>query len=165
MEYIEYDPAYPGAFAQLAETIHSALPDATVEHVGSTSVPGLGGRGVIDAVLVAEPRAHEALVAILKSLGFADFPYGPAQPAVTYVVRIKGRDYTALVYLLPASHEYVLGWLAFRDYMVRHPDEIERYAAIKKAAIADGKSQPWSYQQAKTPYLVELTNRMDLERK
>jgi len=42
-------------------------------------------------------------------------------------------------------------------------DEIEPYAAVKKAAIADGKTQPWSYQQAKTPYLVELEQRIQRE--
>ena len=43
------------------------------------------------------------------------------------------------------------------------PDEVERYTAIKKAAIAEGKTQPWAYQEAKTPYLIELTERIEFE--
>jgi len=64
------------------------------------------------------------------------------------------------VYLLPRTHELVRGWLAFREYLLQHPEEVERYAAIKRAAIAEGKTQPWTYQQAKTPYLVELAQRI-----
>ena len=163
MDYMEYDPAYPHVFAHLTQTIHSVLPGATIEHVGSTSVPGLGGRGTLDCVLLSEPRDHATLVPALKQVGFAEFPYGAAQPALTCRVLSDGRNYEVLLYLLPPSHEYVRGWLAFRDFMRHHPEEIARYAAIKKAAIAEGKTQPWSYQQAKTPYLVELEQRIERE--
>jgi len=43
------------------------------------------------------------------------------------------------------------GWLAFRDFMHRHREEIEPYAAGKKAAIVDGKTQPWSYHDTSSP--------------
>jgi GrpB-like predicted nucleotidyltransferase (UPF0157 family) len=40
--------------------------------------------------------------------------------------------------------------------MRSHPDEIARYADVKRSALAEGRTTPWAYQQAKTPYLVEL---------
>jgi GrpB-like predicted nucleotidyltransferase (UPF0157 family) len=136
---------------------------ATIEHVGSTSVPGLGGRGTLDCVLLSEPREHATIVSALGQVGFGEVPYGAAQPAFTSRVHVDGRDYDVLLYLLPPSHEYVRGWLAFRDFMRRHPEEIEPYAGVKKAAIANGKTQPWTYQQAKTPYLIELERRIQRE--
>jgi GrpB-like predicted nucleotidyltransferase (UPF0157 family) len=163
MDYVEYDPAYPRVFAHLTQTIHSVLPAAKIEHVGSTSVPGLGGRGTLDCVLLSDPPDHDTIVPALEQIGFVEFPYGAAQPALTYRVHIEGHDYEVLLYLLPPSHDFVRGWLAFRDFMGHHPEEIERYAAVKKAAIAEGKTQPWSYQQAKTPYLIELEQRIQAE--
>jgi GrpB-like predicted nucleotidyltransferase (UPF0157 family) len=163
MDYVEYDPAYPRVVTHLTQTIHSVLPSATIEHVGSTSVPGLGGRGTLDCVLLSEPHDHAAILPVLRQVGFTEFPYGAAQPALTSRIHVEDRDYEVLLYLLPPSHEYVRGWLSFRNFMRRHPEEIEQYAAIKKAAIADGKTQPWSYQQAKTPYLIKLEQRIDRE--
>jgi len=163
MDYREYDPAYPRVFEQLGQTIRSVVPGARVEHVGSTAVPGLGGRGTLDAVLLAEPHEQAAVVAALTSIGFAEVPYGAVRPALTATVDVDGRAYGALLYVLPAGHEYVRGWLAFRAFMRRHPEEIERYAAIKQAAIAAGHTAPWSYQQAKTPYLLELAQRIERE--
>jgi GrpB-like predicted nucleotidyltransferase (UPF0157 family) len=160
MKFVEYDPAYPSVFARLKQTVHSVLPNAAIEHVGSTSVPGLGGRGAIDAVLLSETPDHAAIVTALRRVAFAEFPYGPARPALTTSLQVQGREYGVLLYLLPRTHELVQGWLAFREYMRENPQEVERYAAIKRAAIAEGKTQPWTYQQAKGPYLVELAERI-----
>jgi GrpB-like predicted nucleotidyltransferase (UPF0157 family) len=160
MTFVEYDATYPKVFARLNHTVHSVLPSADVEHIGSTSVPGLGGRGVIDAVLLSEPPDHAVILTALQQVGFTEFPYGPARPALTRTLQVEGREYAVLLYLLPRTHELVRGWLAFREYMLQHPEEVERYAAIKSAAIAKGKTQPWTYQQAKTPYLVELAHRI-----
>jgi GrpB-like predicted nucleotidyltransferase (UPF0157 family) len=123
----------------------------------------LGGRGTLDAVLVAEPQDHANILTALNRVGFTDFPYGAARPALTYTVPLDGNDYGVLLYVLPSSHAYVGGWLAFRDFMLRHPEEVERYATVKHAAIAEGHTEPWRYQQAKEPYLVELAARMEQE--
>ncbi len=160
MAFVESDPAYPSVFARLKQTIRSVLPSAELEHVGSTSVPGLGGRGAIDAVLLSESPDHAAIVTALQPVGFTEFRYGPARPALTTTVQFEGRDYGVLLYLLPRAHELVQGWLAFREHMNKNPVEVERYAAIKGAAIAEGKTEPWTYQRAKTPYLIELAQRI-----
>src|SRR5262249_42949145 len=161
IDFIEYDPAYPRVFAQVTETISSVLPNARIEHVGSTSVPRPGGRGTLDAVLLSEPAEDPTVVSALLSAGFTNFLYGPAQPAFTTTIHLGGRDYGVLLYVLPPGHELVRGWLAFREFMKRHPEEIERYAAIKRKAVAEGQTEPRTYQQAKTPYLVELAQRID----
>jgi GrpB-like predicted nucleotidyltransferase (UPF0157 family) len=47
--------------------------------------------------------------------------------------------------------------------MRQHPEEVDRYGTIKRDAIAKGKTDPSTYQQAKTPYLLELAQRIDRE--
>jgi GrpB-like predicted nucleotidyltransferase (UPF0157 family) len=75
----------------------------------------------------------------------------------------KTRTYEVLLYVLPAGHDHVAGWIRFREFMRRLPENIERYTATKKTAIADGKTEPWRYQEAKTPYVVELERRIERE--
>src|SRR5437867_1504842 len=64
-----------------------------LEHVGSTSVPGFGGRGALDVVLLSEPEEHADIVAGLSQIGFTDFPYGPSRPALTTSVQLEDREY------------------------------------------------------------------------
>jgi GrpB-like predicted nucleotidyltransferase (UPF0157 family) len=63
MSFEEYDPNYPAAFARLAESIRNAIPQADIEHVGSTSVPGLGGRPVLDVVIPSAAADRETRAA------------------------------------------------------------------------------------------------------
>ncbi|PZS24506.1 MAG: hypothetical protein DLM58_24580 [Pseudonocardiales bacterium] len=168
MAFEEYDEGYPRAFAQLEAAIHDVLPGVAVEHVGSTSVPGLGGRRVLDVVILSRPDHDEKMRAALSTIGFTDFPYahvlgnvGRLKPMLSGTARLEGgREYPVLLYLLPEDHDYVRGWIAWRQYMRQHPEEVERYAEVKRAVIASGQTDPRSYQQAKTPYLEELAKRL-----
>jgi hypothetical protein len=64
--YREYDPRAPEVARRVAEIIHRRLPDVIVEHVGSTAVPGCGGKGVVD--LLAPYRNADELAAIKATL-------------------------------------------------------------------------------------------------
>jgi GrpB-like predicted nucleotidyltransferase (UPF0157 family) len=164
MSFEGYDKGYPLAFARLVDEVHRVLPLVRVEHVGSTSVPGLGGRRVLDGVVVSNPEDHERFREKLLSIGFADFPWAHIKPMLKGSIQFNGKEFPVLLYLLPAEHEYVKGWIAFREYMRRHPEEIEKYARVKQAAIRNGQSDPGSYQQAKTPYLEDLAKRIASEK-
>ena len=68
-----------------------------------------------------------------------------------------------LLYVLPPDHPYLCGWRLSRDYLRAHPEEAQRYAEIKHHVIAEENITPWSYQQAKTPYLEDLARRVAAE--
>jgi GrpB-like predicted nucleotidyltransferase (UPF0157 family) len=76
---------------------------------------------------------------------------------------VAGKDYSLLVYVLPAEHELLRGFLAFRNYLLRHPEEMQAYAEVKRRILAEGKVDPRSYQAGKTPYLQELAARIAAE--
>ena len=161
VEYLEYDPNYPTVFEELRRLVRSVLPDRRVEHVGSTSVPGLGGRGVLDSVVVAPPEEQARVVEALRGRGFKEFPYGAVRPGLPTSIRLEQRDYPVVLYVVPANHEYLRGWLTFTAYMREHPDQVGRYAEVKRGALAEGHTDPWAYQEAKTPYLVELAQQIE----
>jgi GrpB-like predicted nucleotidyltransferase (UPF0157 family) len=161
MKFEDYDENYPLVFAKLSDKIHSALPGVRIEHVGSTSVPRLGGRGVLDIVVISlDPQDSEQIRIKLLEIGFKDFPYPYLKPMLTCSIEYDGRSYSVLLYVLPENHEFLKGWLVFREYMRSHPEELEEYEKVKKAAIDSGHSDPRRYQEAKTPYLQELAKRM-----
>lgn len=160
ISYQAYDPVYSRVFERLASDIHAVLPAARVEHVGSTSVPGLGGRPVIDAVVIAAVDAQPAIITTLLAAGFTRSPYAWIEPTLTTSLRADGVSYPVLLYVLDEEHPVVRGWLATREHWRANPDEADRYAQVKQAALADGHVQPWTYQQAKTPYLELLARQL-----
>ncbi len=161
ISYEDYDENYPRVFAEVAKAIRSVLPSAQVEHVGSTAVPGLGGRRVLDIVIPAERARHDEVVTKMLSIGFVKSPLTHIQPMLAGSIQYNGKDYPMLLYILPEDSEIYQGWIVFRAYMKQHPEEVQDYAEVKKKAIAAGKTDGWSYQRAKTPYLESLVKRIE----
>ncbi|GAC1571519.1 MAG: hypothetical protein NVS3B18_04690 [Candidatus Dormibacteria bacterium] len=159
----EYDPKYPEAFARLSELIRSALPSARVEHVGSTSVPGLGGRRTLDAVILAMETEQQRWASAVRQLGFTDAAFAWTKPMLTGTVEYQGSTYAVLLYFVSEGHGLYRGWVAFRDYLREHPDEASRYATVKRDALASGRTTPWDYQKAKTPYLQSIASQIESE--
>jgi GrpB-like predicted nucleotidyltransferase (UPF0157 family) len=154
--FADYDERYPAAFAALERRIRSVLPDVPVDHVGSTSVAGLGGRGVIDVVVVCPAAGQPGVVQALRGIGLADSPFAWIKPMLSGVIEHDGAAFPVLAYILDTDHELRRGLLATRDRLRSDPAEAARYAEVKRAALAAGHTSPWAYQQAKTPYLEAL---------
>jgi GrpB-like predicted nucleotidyltransferase (UPF0157 family) len=156
VSFLDYDVRYPAVFARLVELVHALLPDIAVDHVGSTAVPGLGGRGVLDVVVVSEPADVDAVVAALHRMGYTDAPFAWIRPMLTGAVDYDGDTFPVLAYVLDPGHELRRGLVSTRDRLRAHPEQAARYAAVKRDAIAAGHWSPRAYQQAKTPYLHAL---------
>ena len=98
---VDYDPNWPIVFESLKKDIDHALKDIPhqVEHVGSTSVPGLCAKPIIDMVLtISNPKAEDAYVPLLQGLGYRlrirEDDLGPADRATshwTHLLSIKSR--------------------------------------------------------------------------
>src|SRR5687768_9171580 len=76
----DYDPRAADVAARVAELIRSHMPELTVEHIGSTAVPGCGGKGVVDLMIVYEPGQLEAVKNLLAALGFQHQTHGHRHP-------------------------------------------------------------------------------------
>ena len=133
----EPDPAWPQRYAELEEQISSALGDRllAIQHIGSTSVPGLPAKPIIDIdVAVADPVDESAYVPALESLGLVHWLTEPgwhqhrlfkmlSEPRVH--VHVFGPDCPE-----PVRHRM------FRDWLTEHREDRELYAAAKHAALA-----------------------------
>jgi GrpB-like predicted nucleotidyltransferase (UPF0157 family) len=132
---VEYDPAWPGRFEQLrqeyaAAMAAAAVPVVAIEHVGSTSVPGLAAKPVIDCdIIVAEPDVAAAAQA-LTGLGFT--PLGdlgiPLRQAFREPPRLTGTN----TYVIVQGCLSLRNHLAVRDTLRADARLREQYAAVKQ---------------------------------
>jgi GrpB-like predicted nucleotidyltransferase (UPF0157 family)/GNAT superfamily N-acetyltransferase len=128
-----YDPQWPARFATEAAAVQTALGDTVIhiEHVGSTSAPGLAAKPIIDMMpLVRDVREVSKRITAMAAIGY--IPRGEfGLPGRRYFV--KGSAHARLVHchIYAAGHPEVTRHLAFRDYLRTHPVALDAYAARK----------------------------------
>lgn len=131
----EYDPAWPQRFDQLRREYARAMaaagvPVVAIEHVGSTAVPGLAAKPVIDCdIVVAEPDVPAAS-AVLAELGFT--PLGELGIPLRWAFKEPGRLARTNTYVVVEGSLSLRNHLAVRDTLRADSDLRERYAAVKR---------------------------------
>jgi GrpB-like predicted nucleotidyltransferase (UPF0157 family) len=140
---VDYDPDWPVLYEREATRVRGLLGDRVrlLEHVGSTSVPGLPAKPIIDMLLAVPDSADEPA-------------YVPSMEAGGYVVRIrepdwhehrvfKGPDADVNLHTFSDGSSEIARMLAFRDRLRTHDDERERYLSTKRELAA----RHWVYIQ------------------
>ncbi|MFW6774148.1 GrpB family protein [Nocardioides sp. CPCC 205120] len=134
---VEYDARWPAAYAGLEQRIRAALGHLAldVEHVGSTSVPGLAAKPVIDVdVTVPDPRDEAAYVPALEAAGLTLLLREPRW----HEHRVfRGETPRANVHVWGPHCPEVVRHRLLRDWLRAHPADRERYAAAKWAAAEE----------------------------
>jgi len=159
VELVDYDPTWPGLFDREAERIRAALGDRVLllEHTGSTSVPGLAAKPIVDITLAVPDSADEDA-------------YLPALEAAGYVLRIrepdwyehrvfKGPDTNVNLHVFSDGCPEIDRMLNFRDRLRSDAADRELYEQTKRELAA----QEWNYMQdyadAKTAVVKEILAR------
>jgi GrpB-like predicted nucleotidyltransferase (UPF0157 family) len=154
---VPHDPAWAGAFAQEAEALQDAFGATAVrvEHVGSTSIPGILAKPVIDILVAASDLgAVDRLTGALRALGYeAKGEYG-----------IAGRRYfrksnaagvrTHHVHVFRDGVPEIARHLAFRDYLRAHPGIARVYSDLKADLTAGQGRNGRDYQDAKSDWIA-----------
>jgi GrpB-like predicted nucleotidyltransferase (UPF0157 family) len=156
---VDYDPAWPARYAALAHAIRRRLGDAVVlvEHVGSTSVPGLVAKPVIDIVLaVADSADEDAYVAALEAEGYV---LRIREPHWYEHRMLKGGGTDVNLHVFSAGCPEIDRMLLFRDLLRADPAERDRYAAVKRRLAALRWRHVQNYADAKTAVVEEILSR------
>lgn len=156
---VEPDPRWPARFEASAAAIRAACGEHLVglEHVGSTSVPGLAAKPIIDLMpVVARFEDGEACIAPIEALGYAyRGEYGIA--GRHYFVRDGDGDrLREHVHLLVAGSAEAEKHLLFRDYLRAHPDRARAYETLKRALALRHGGDREAYTDGKAAF-VEAT--------
>jgi GrpB-like predicted nucleotidyltransferase (UPF0157 family) len=139
-DVVAYDPAWPAAYAAVKARVQASLGEKAldIEHVGSTSVPGLDAKPVIDVDLtVADSGDEQAYVPALEQHGFTLLRREPWW----YGHRLlQHREPHANVHVWSHECPEATRHLIFRDWLRAHPDDRARYLEAKHAAVEEIRS-------------------------
>jgi len=157
---VPYDPAWPARFEGEASRIRGALGEEalSVEHAGSTAVPGLAAKPVVDILvgLRAWPATPEA-IASLVGLGYEH--RGEAEvPGREYFRRGVPRAFQ--VHACAHHGEFWRRHIAFRDLLRREPETAREYAALKEVLAQRFRTDRIAYTEAKTPFIRAALDRV-----
>lgn len=135
IEVVEYDPAWPQRFEQLRREYADAMaaagvPVVAIEHVGSTSVPGLAAKPIIDCDIVVAAQQVAAASAALTGLGFT--PLGDLGVPLRWAFREPARLARTNTYVTVEGSLSLRNHLAVRDTLRVDPVLRDQYAAVKK---------------------------------
>lgn len=156
----DYDPSWPDRYAALAGDIRAALGDVVLDldHVGSTSVPGLAAKDVIDIDLtVADPRREETYVPALEAGGWQLVIREPSWHEHRALVRRGGPR--ANLHVFGPDCPEVIRQRMFRDWLRCHPDDLRRYEDAKRSAVPGG-GHVMDYNARKQDTVREIYDRL-----
>ena len=158
----DYDSRWPSQYEELARLVSRSIPDQVMllEHVGSTSVPGLAAKPIIDMVLAVPSSADEAA-------------YVPRLEGEGFVLRIREPEWfqhrvlkfpqpAANLHVFPAACEEIARMLKFRDWLRAHEDERLLYERTKRDLARRTWRHVQDYADAKTAVVREILGRADV---
>lgn len=160
VEIVPYDPSWPSLFEEerkkLVETIGAWLV-GPVEHIGSTAIPGLAAKPVIDILAGVDTlEASRPAIAALADIGYGYTPYRPelehwfCKPSLAFR--------THHLHLVPFGSPQWIAPIAFRDYLRAHPQIAAEYQELKERLARDFRFDREAYTEAKGPFVMRIIN-------
>lgn len=167
VEVVPYDPTWPVRFAEVREHLLGILSGQKVriEHVGSTSVPDLAAKPVLDVDIALEKAEDfEEVKSLLEANGY----YHMGDLGIIGREAFKYQDKPKLMrhnlYVLSADADELRRHLTFRDWLRSHPEDREAYAQVKMAAAQHFPNDIDAYIDSKSDVILEIYKRSGLYR-
>ena len=162
---VPYDSAWPGLFEAEAKRIGEALGGAAlrIDHVGSTAVPGLAAKPVIDIqVSVRGLHPLEPHLRPLLALGYTHVPH-PDDATYPFLHRPSVWPHSHHIPLCESGSQEERRHIAFRDFLREHPEAAAAYAGEKRRLAAEFRSTSFesrnAYAGAKSAFIAPIIER------
>jgi GrpB-like predicted nucleotidyltransferase (UPF0157 family) len=155
-----YDPSWPTRFEHEAAAIRVALGDGftyDVVHVGSTAVPGLAAKPIIDILLEVPDRAcWPSLVAPLAGLGFVYWAENPDTSKMFFVKGMAPFGSRRTHHVHVHTPDVTASLVRFRDHLRAHPEDAARYEALKRDLAMRLPTDRDAYTKAKSEFVAAI---------
>jgi GrpB-like predicted nucleotidyltransferase (UPF0157 family) len=160
---VDHDGSWAAAYEVERAVIRSSLSefDCLIEHVGSTAVPGLAAKPIIDIAVGAVAGSEPDCVDRLQGAGFEYRGYTPEGGHV--LIRRADGLRTHHVHVVPADGEEWAKYLAFRDLLRRDPEARDAYAAVKKELALRFSRDRRGYLAGKDEIVAQLLARAEVD--
>ena len=164
----EYNPIWPLLYEDEKNRICNVIGEKceSIEHVGSTSVSGLGAKPIIDIMIGFRTLsdAEECIKPMIK-LGYEYIKEHeeeiPERRFLTQGSRSEGRTHHA--HMVETSSEFWIRLLMFRDYLRTHPDVAEDYYKLKKKLANQYQDNRRAYTDSKTSFILAIEKKINLQ--
>lgn len=133
----------------------------SVEHVGSTSIPGLGGKGIVDVLVGVKSKNLHSFITPLEATGY-EFREKASTPNRLFFRRdyeVAEETRRVHIHLTEFNGKDWNEMIAFRDYLLKHPEEVKKYAKIKKEAVKRAQGEGEIYREFKCSFMEEITKK------
>ncbi|MFQ5966563.1 MAG: GrpB family protein [Acidimicrobiia bacterium] len=155
VQVVAYDDGWPQVFASWRKRLSSVLGETAIaiEHIGSTALPGLAAKPVVD-IQVAVPNvgAEKTYVAAIESLGV---PLRSREPDRRYFRPTPGTPRVVQIHVCTAGSDWERIHLLFRDYLREHSSIRSQYAALKLELADRYRNDRLAYNEAKTGFILD----------
>lgn len=164
IEVAQYDAAWTTAFNREAVALSRVFGDSlvTIHHIGSTSIPGILAKPIIDIlVVVHETKTIDRFSSAMEQLGYrirgecldAEVPGTPGR---FYFSKDTDGVRTHQVHVCAIGHPEVADKLAFRDYLRSHPDQAAAYGSLKQRLALNHRHDIIAYMRGKDEFVKAL---------
>jgi GrpB-like predicted nucleotidyltransferase (UPF0157 family) len=161
LEQRPYDPAWAPWFADERARIAGALGAraASIEHFGSTSVPGLSSKNILDiAVGLASSPEDAEVDAALARIGYESYGNSPVDPQTLWFWKLE-RDRAFVIHLGDHRRPWIGEQVDMREYLRAHPHERDRYAGLKRRLAEEKDKGLLHYSLRKLAITVDMVDR------
>ena len=161
---VPYDPSWRGRYLELEDLLKRSLPPGIwtrIEHIGSTAVPGLSAKPIIDVQVEVESldRVRREVVPIMNELGF-EYIWRPTMGEQApfyawFIARNVAGQRTAHIHMVEpdaASTDRII----FRDFLRNHPDVAARYEQLKARLLAAHANDRAAYTLGKSAFINQI---------
>jgi GrpB-like predicted nucleotidyltransferase (UPF0157 family) len=166
VELVDYDPRWLEMFEEEAGRLRAALAGVDLgswrlEHFGSTAIPGIAAKPIIDIMLIsADPSRWPGLVSPLERIGYVFWTENPRRDRMFFVKGMPPFGPRRTHHVHVRTPDDANPALAFCEYLRRHPDEATRYARLKRDLAARHPTDRAAYTAGKDDFVAEMMRRL-----
>lgn len=160
IEIVDYDANWPRLFEEERGRLEHVLPAdhiLAIEHAGSTAIPGLAAKPIVDIFIAVRSIgvARTMLVEPIEAIGYVYWAENPDRDRMFFVKGMPpyGERRTHHIHIFEPTSEFWQRALIFRDYLREHADEAERYRQLKQNLAQRYRSDRETYSRAKDSYV------------
>lgn len=158
---VPYNPTWPGLYEEERRFIVDAVGEKIIslDHIGSTSVPGLGAKPIIDILAgVKDRRTADEIVKTMKHLGYAHVSPGDHQDWFYCICRVA-RGTRFHLHLIRHGSKFHAKHIIFREWLRAHPDDARRYYELKRNLAQRYSQDSIAYADAKTDFIDSIVGK------
>ncbi len=159
-DVVAYDASWQKRFTDEAGIIRNIFgKDIRIEHVGSTSVPGMEGKPCIDVLVILENlEVVKKHIADMENVGYTYRGAFVRDDALLFA-KIEDNVLKANIHFFPEGHPHIQDMLMLRDYLRNNPKEVSEYSTLKRDLYTQYPNDYAEYRKAKDEYMEKLKER------